>query len=51
MQPNVHRIVMYAMHIFESSSIPFEFYQHGGEGRLCEKFGDAMQHLAGDDVR
>lgn len=25
--------------------------KHGGEGRLCEKFGDAMQHLAGDDVR
>ncbi|CAA3005538.1 Phosphoinositide phosphatase SAC6 [Olea europaea subsp. europaea] len=25
--------------------------KHGGEGRLCEKFGDAMQHIAGDDVR
>ncbi|CAL0311422.1 unnamed protein product [Lupinus luteus] len=25
--------------------------KHGGEGRLCEKFGDTMQHVAGDDVR
>ncbi|KAK4480007.1 hypothetical protein RD792_013064 [Penstemon davidsonii] len=23
----------------------------GGEGRLCEKFGNAMQHIASDDVR
>lgn len=25
--------------------------KHGGEGRLCEKYGDAMQHIASDDVR
>ncbi|KAG4973514.1 hypothetical protein AAZX31_11G083400 [Glycine max] len=25
--------------------------KHGGEGRLCEKFGDASQHVAGNDVR
>ncbi|CAI9758062.1 unnamed protein product [Fraxinus pennsylvanica] len=25
--------------------------KHGGEGRLCEKFGDVMQHIASDDVR
>ncbi|CAI9753324.1 unnamed protein product [Fraxinus pennsylvanica] len=25
--------------------------KHGDEGRLCEKFGDAMQHIASDDVR
>ncbi|MCD9560831.1 Fimbrin, actin-bundling protein [Datura stramonium] len=25
--------------------------KHGGEGRLNEKFADAMQHVAGDDVR
>ncbi|OIV92663.1 hypothetical protein TanjilG_18014 [Lupinus angustifolius] len=25
--------------------------KHGGEGRLCEKFGNTMQHVAGDDVR
>ncbi|KAL2522045.1 Phosphoinositide phosphatase SAC7 [Forsythia ovata] len=23
--------------------------KHGGEGRLCEKFGDAMQHIASDE--
>lgn len=26
-------------------------YQHGGEGRLCENFGNAMQNVASDDVR
>ncbi|EYU30376.1 hypothetical protein MIMGU_mgv1a019537mg [Erythranthe guttata] len=25
--------------------------KHGGEGRLCEKFGQAMEPLASDDVR
>ncbi|KAJ4714067.1 Phosphoinositide phosphatase family protein [Melia azedarach] len=25
--------------------------KHGGEGRLCEKFGDAMQNIASEDVR
>ncbi|KAI3921982.1 hypothetical protein MKX01_005671, partial [Papaver californicum] len=25
--------------------------KHGGEGRLCEKYGDAMQHVVGDDTR
>ncbi|PSS00390.1 Phosphoinositide phosphatase [Actinidia chinensis var. chinensis] len=25
--------------------------KHGGEGRLCEKFASAMQHIASDDVR
>lgn len=25
--------------------------KHGGEGRLCEKFGDAMQHISSEDVR
>lgn len=25
--------------------------KHGGEGRLCEKFGSTMQHVASDDVR
>ncbi|KAK4490463.1 hypothetical protein RD792_001140 [Penstemon davidsonii] len=25
--------------------------KHGGEGSLCEKFGDAMQTIASDDVR
>ncbi|GMN28738.1 hypothetical protein TIFTF001_002158 [Ficus carica] len=25
--------------------------KHGGEGRLCEKFGNAMQHVVSDDVR
>lgn len=25
--------------------------KHGGEGRLCEKFGNAMQNVASDDVR
>ncbi|XP_063948741.1 phosphoinositide phosphatase SAC7 isoform X1 [Daucus carota subsp. sativus] len=25
--------------------------KHGGEGRLSEKFADAMQHISGDDVR
>ncbi|KAL3525181.1 hypothetical protein ACH5RR_013553 [Cinchona calisaya] len=25
--------------------------KHGGEGRLCEKFANAMQHLVSDDVR
>lgn len=25
--------------------------QHGGEGRLSEKFADVMQHVSGDDVR
>ncbi|XP_073159393.1 phosphoinositide phosphatase SAC6-like [Henckelia pumila] len=25
--------------------------KHGGEGRLCEKFGDAMQNVASDDMR
>ncbi|RZC45730.1 hypothetical protein C5167_038690 [Papaver somniferum] len=25
--------------------------KHGGEGRLCEKYGDAMQHIVGDDTR
>lgn len=25
--------------------------KHGGEGRLCEKFGNAMQHIVSDDVR
>ncbi|OIW11088.1 hypothetical protein TanjilG_22895 [Lupinus angustifolius] len=25
--------------------------KHGGEGRLCEKFGDTMQLVGGDDVR
>lgn len=25
--------------------------KHGGEGRLCEKFASAMQHVIGDDVR
>lgn len=25
--------------------------QHGGEGRLSEKFSNAMQHVVGDDVR
>ncbi|GFQ07180.1 phosphoinositide phosphatase sac6 [Phtheirospermum japonicum] len=25
--------------------------KHGGEGRLCEKFGSAVQHVASDDVR
>ncbi|KAK6922504.1 SAC domain [Dillenia turbinata] len=25
--------------------------KHGGEGRLSEKFGGAMQHIVGDDVR
>ncbi|KAK6797903.1 hypothetical protein RDI58_005605 [Solanum bulbocastanum] len=24
---------------------------HGGEGRLCEKFANAMQHVAADDVK
>ncbi|KAG4392336.1 hypothetical protein GLYMA_04G121500v4 [Glycine max] len=24
--------------------------EHGGEGRLCEKFGDASQHVAGNDI-
>ncbi|KAI4314645.1 hypothetical protein L6164_027533 [Bauhinia variegata] len=24
---------------------------HGGEGRLCEKFGSTMQHISSDDVR
>ncbi|KAK4347589.1 hypothetical protein RND71_033928 [Anisodus tanguticus] len=27
------------------------FVQHGGEERLSEKFANAMQHVAGDDVR
>jgi len=39
------------MHLFEWSSFSFVFYQHGGEGRLCEKFGSTMQHVASDDVR
>ncbi|CAK9164000.1 unnamed protein product, partial [Ilex paraguariensis] len=25
--------------------------KHGGEGRLCEQFSNAMQHVVGDDVR
>ncbi|KAG5069619.1 hypothetical protein JHK85_001996 [Glycine max] len=25
--------------------------KHGGEGRLCEKFGDTAQHVASNDVR
>ncbi|ESW28226.1 hypothetical protein PHAVU_003G269400 [Phaseolus vulgaris] len=25
--------------------------EHGGEGRLCEKFGKTMQHVSGNDVR
>nr|XP_027073466.1 phosphoinositide phosphatase SAC7-like [Coffea arabica] len=25
--------------------------KHGGEGRLCEKFANAMQHVVSDDVR
>ncbi|PIN17227.1 putative phosphoinositide phosphatase [Handroanthus impetiginosus] len=25
--------------------------KYGGEGRLCEKYGNAMQHVAGDHVR
>ncbi|KAG8373602.1 hypothetical protein BUALT_Bualt11G0041400 [Buddleja alternifolia] len=25
--------------------------KHGGEGRLCERFGNAMEHLDSDDVR
>lgn len=25
--------------------------KHGGEGRLSEKYADAMQHIVGDDVR
>ncbi|GAU29818.1 hypothetical protein TSUD_223640 [Trifolium subterraneum] len=25
--------------------------KHGGEGRLCEKFGSTMQHVVSDDVR
>ncbi|CAA3030495.1 phosphoinositide phosphatase SAC6-like [Olea europaea subsp. europaea] len=25
--------------------------KHGGEGRLCEKFGNTMQHVANNDVR
>ncbi|XP_031280142.1 phosphoinositide phosphatase SAC6-like isoform X2 [Pistacia vera] len=25
--------------------------KHGGEGRLCEKFANAMQHVISDDVR
>ncbi|XP_006340833.1 phosphoinositide phosphatase SAC6 [Solanum tuberosum] len=25
--------------------------KHGGEGRLCEKFANAMQHVAADDVK
>ncbi|KAL7143741.1 hypothetical protein ABFS83_08G212900 [Erythranthe nasuta] len=25
--------------------------KHGGEGRLCEKYGSAMQHIGIDDVR
>jgi len=25
--------------------------QHGGEGRLSERFAGAMQHITGDDVR
>lgn len=25
--------------------------KHGGEGRLCEKFANAMQHVINDDVR
>ncbi|XP_073027957.1 phosphoinositide phosphatase SAC7-like [Primulina eburnea] len=25
--------------------------KHGGEGRLCEKFGDAMQNVVSDDIR
>ncbi|XP_075515278.1 phosphoinositide phosphatase SAC7-like isoform X1 [Primulina tabacum] len=25
--------------------------KHGGEGRLCEKFGDEMQKVASDDIR
>ncbi|TKY58358.1 Phosphoinositide phosphatase SAC7 [Spatholobus suberectus] len=25
--------------------------EHGGEGRLCEKFGNTMQHVASNDVR
>ncbi|KAI4327832.1 hypothetical protein L6164_020249 [Bauhinia variegata] len=24
---------------------------HGGEGRLCDKFGETMQHVSSDDVR
>ncbi|KAI5683971.1 hypothetical protein M9H77_05199 [Catharanthus roseus] len=25
--------------------------KHGGEGRLCEKFGNSVQHIVSDDVR
>ncbi|KZV26756.1 hypothetical protein F511_33153 [Dorcoceras hygrometricum] len=25
--------------------------KHGGEGRLCEKFGEAMQNVSSDDIR
>ncbi|XP_047149251.1 phosphoinositide phosphatase SAC7-like [Vigna umbellata] len=25
--------------------------EHGGEGRLCEKYGKTMQHVSGNDVR
>ena len=28
-----------------------ETFQHGGEGRLNEKFANALQHVDGDDVR
>lgn len=29
----------------------FVTLQHGGEGRLNEKFANAMQHIVSDDVR
>lgn len=38
-------------HNFGCSHDAFLSYQHGGEGRLSEKFANAMQHIVSDDLR
>lgn len=40
-------VTIYAIYSYAT----FVTFQHGGEGRLSEKYAGAMQHVVSDDVR
>lgn len=41
--------VLYYCSILHLAHLTFE--QHGGEGRLSEKFSEAMHHVSNEDAR
>lgn len=51
----VHVSLVWAIYSHASICICFHVtgisYQHGGEGRLCDKFANSLQTVTSDDVR